>query len=86
VLPVVMSMPAARNPEPPARLDCPAHRWRGRPVRADIHRVVDQAHSPTRAGTRGRVRTHDITAQPLDASLFILVAGGDARLTELAAS
>jgi DNA-binding MarR family transcriptional regulator len=29
--------------------------------------------------------THDITAQPLDASLFILVAGGDARLTELAA-
>jgi DNA-binding MarR family transcriptional regulator len=27
---------------------------------------------------------HDITAQPLDASLFILLARGDARLTELA--
>jgi DNA-binding MarR family transcriptional regulator len=28
---------------------------------------------------------HGITAQPLDASLFILLARGDARLTELAA-
>jgi DNA-binding MarR family transcriptional regulator len=28
---------------------------------------------------------HDITAQPLDGSLFILLARGDARLTELAA-
>jgi len=28
---------------------------------------------------------HDITAQPLDASLFILLARADARLTELAA-
>jgi hypothetical protein len=80
-----MSMPAARNPEPRPDSTVP-------PIggEVDLYALTFTALLTRLTHQLGQelaaeYATHDITAQPLDASLFILVAGGDARLTELAA-